>query len=82
MSLRNVLPSACCVVFVIVGSALAHHTFSAVFNPAKRLTVTGTLVKTDWRNPHIELFPEAKNDRGQIETWMIEGIPVVWKARR
>src|SRR5688572_28606471 len=75
MRLRFALLSACGVVCVIAGSALAHHSFSAVFDPAKRFTVTGTLAKMDWRNPHIELLLEAKNDQGQVETWMIEGMP-------
>lgn len=75
MSLRLALPLACCAVFNVVGPSLAHHSFSAVFDLTAKLTVIGTLAKMDWRNPHIELVLEATGDRGQVETWMVEGMP-------
>ena len=54
-------------------SAAAHHNMSAMFDFNQRFTRTGTLVKTDWRNPHIFLSVETKNDQGQTETWSFEG---------
>jgi len=32
---------------------LAHHSVTAEFDPKKSFTVTGTLKKLDWTNPHI-----------------------------
>jgi hypothetical protein len=29
----------------------------------------------DWRNPHIYLFVDVKNEQGQVETWSYEGPP-------
>ena len=58
----------------------AHHNMSATFDFNQRFTVTGTLVKSDWRNPHIELSVEAKGDRGQMQTWRFEGpAPTVFR---
>src|SRR3989442_2027193 len=59
---------------VMAGSASAHHNMSALFDFNDRVTLTGTLSKFDWRNPHIELIVDAKG-KEQMETWSIEGPP-------
>ena len=60
-------------VLLAAGGAWAHHNMSALFDFNQRFTRSGTLTKLDWRNPHIYLSVEAKNDQGQVETWMFEG---------
>jgi hypothetical protein len=40
---------------------------------SQRFTTSGTLSKVDWRNPHIYLFVDVKNEKGQVETWSFEG---------
>ena len=62
-------------VMLTAGSASAHHNMSAVFDFSDRVTLTGTLTKIDWRNPHIELIVDAKIDGNQVQTWSIEGPP-------
>ena len=52
-------------------AAWAHHSMSALFDINDKITITGTLSKIDWRNPHIYLTVEAK--RGGAETWSLEG---------
>jgi hypothetical protein len=56
-------------------AASAHHNMSAVFDFNQRFTLTGTLSKIDWRNPHIYVFVDVKNEQGQVETWSYEGPP-------
>jgi hypothetical protein len=59
---------------LLAASAWAHHNMSALFDFNDRVTLTGTLTKMDWRNPHIQVFVDAK--RGdQVESWSIEGPP-------
>jgi hypothetical protein len=59
---------------VMAGSAWAHHNMSALFDFNDRVTLSGTLTKMDWRNPHIYVFVDAK--RGdQVESWSVEGPP-------
>ena len=70
------------IVFVAAGSVWAHHYYAAVFDPSKTFTLTGTLTKVDWRNPHIELSLDAKSDRGQVEAWVIEAGPPVFFRNR
>ena len=60
-------------VLLATGSAFAHHNMSALFDFNQRFTRTGTLTKSDWRNPHIYLSVDAKSDQGQVETWSFEG---------
>jgi hypothetical protein len=55
--------------------ALAHHSVTAEFDPKKSFTVTGTLKKLDWTNPHIYVWVEAKDETGQLVTYGIEAVP-------
>jgi hypothetical protein len=72
---------------VIVGTALltipvrAHHNMSAVFDFNDRVTLSGTLTKLDWRNPHIGLELRAQRDGGE-EAWTAEGpSPLFFRTR-
>lgn len=62
-----------CFAMILAASAAAHHNMSALFDFSQRFTSTGTLTKVDWRNPHIYVFVDVKNDKGQVETWSFEG---------
>jgi hypothetical protein len=63
------------------GSLWAHHSPSAVFDMTKRFTVTGTLTKVDWINPHIIVGVEAKGDGGKVDAWRLESNPPSWFRR-
>jgi hypothetical protein len=58
---------------VLSSTAPAHHNMSAIFDFNDRVTVTGTLTKIDWRNPHIEFLVDTKAASGAVETWKYEG---------
>jgi len=62
-------------VTLLAGSASAHHNMSALFDFNDRVTVSGTLSKLDWRNPHIYVFVDGKTkaDQPQAQAWSIEG---------
>jgi len=59
-------------VLLLAGSVSAHHNMSAIFDFNNRVSMSGTLAKVDWRNPHIELFVDAK-DGQQAHAWRLEG---------
>ena len=62
-------------VTLLAGSASAHHNMSALFDFNDRVTVSGTLSKLDWRNPHIYVFVDGKTNAAQPQaaSWSIEG---------
>ena len=59
----------------------AHHSTSAEFDMAKKITLTGTLTKVDWVNPHIAMTMEVKGEDGKVETWGFESNPPAWFRR-
>ena len=60
-------------VLLLTASLRAHHNMSAAFDFNDRVSLTGTLTKVDWRNPHIYLVLDVKPDGEQLEAWSIEG---------
>ena len=54
--------SACVVALAAAPAAWAHHSF-AMFDHVHRITVSGTVTKFDWTNPHVYIdlaVPDAK----------------------
>ena len=59
-------------------SIQAHHSPSAIFDMSKHVTVTGTLTRVEWVNPHIVLLMDAKGESGKVEQWKFESNPPSW----
>lgn len=59
-------------------SLQAHHSPSAIFDMSKHVSVTGTLMRVDWVNPHIVLSVEAKGEGGKVEQWTFQSNPPSW----
>jgi len=64
-----------------VAPAFAHHSF-AMFDITKQQTVTGTVSRIDWTNPHIWLWIDVPNDKGGSDTYGFEGMSPNFLARR
>ena len=52
--------------------ALGHHSLVAEYDPAKTVTLTGTFIKLDWRNPHAWIYLDVKNAAGSVDSWRCE----------
>jgi hypothetical protein len=50
----------------------AHHSFAAEFDRAMPITVTGTVTKVEWMNPHARFYIDAKDDTGKTVNWDFE----------
>jgi hypothetical protein len=64
-----------------VSQAAAHHSF-APFNLEAEKTVSGTVKKFDWTNPHTWIWLDVPSDKGGVETWGIEGMSPNYLGRR
>ena len=57
---------------IAVAPAIAHHSFAAEFDSAQPITLTGTVTKMEWINPHAWIHMAVKKPDGTIENWEVE----------
>ena len=55
--------------------ALAHHSFAAEYDADKPVTLTGSVTKMAWINPHSWIYIDVKKADGKVENWAIEAGP-------
>lgn len=61
--------------------AIAHHSFGVAFDANQTVTLTGTITKIEWANPHAHVHADVKDDAGRIVSWTFEGYPPTVLAR-
>ncbi len=54
------------------GPVSAHHSFAAEFDRSLPVTVTGTVTKVEWANPHARFYIDAKDEAGATVNWDFE----------
>ncbi len=54
---------------------IAHHSFSAEFDPGRTVTLRGVVSKVDWVNPHIFVYLDVKDEAGKTTTWALQSLP-------
>jgi hypothetical protein len=60
--------------FALLSSAVAdaHHNFRAEFDINAPFTVTGTVTKVEWTNPHTWFYLDVKDENGALVNWAME----------
>ena len=51
--------------------AAAHHSH-AMFDMSREVSITGTVTSFSYRNPHVFLHVDVKNDKGEVSSWAVE----------
>jgi hypothetical protein len=56
-------------VILWTGSIVAHHSFAAEYDAKKPATLTGTVTKVEWTNPHVRFYIDVKDQAGVVTNW-------------
>ena len=74
MTTKNKTLAASVVVLSLLSGGrpvFAHHS-TAMYDMANPVTVTGTVKRFEWTNPHAFIFIDVKDDKGNVVEWEIE----------
>lgn len=52
--------------------ALAHHSFKAEYDPDHLITLKGTVTEVSWKNPHVHIHIDVRNQDGKVTNWELE----------
>jgi hypothetical protein len=71
---RNALISGAFLLLALVlaGPTFAHHSVQAQFDIHKTFTVSGTVAKVEWINPHSYLTINVSGADGKVQKWAFE----------
>jgi hypothetical protein len=76
---------ACALAFALLVATTplaGHHSFAAEYDGEKPVTISGTVAKIDWLNPHIYFYVDVKDDKGGVAQWKIDTVTVFgWQGR-
>jgi len=60
-------------VIAICGTAFAHHGTFVSYDATKMFSTKATVTEFRFTNPHIQLFFDIKDDKGDVTHWSAEG---------
>jgi hypothetical protein len=64
--------AGCLALLLVCTPMLAHHSFSAIFDPTKLVTLTGVITRVDWGNPHVYFYADVKDEHGVVVNWTFQ----------
>jgi hypothetical protein len=71
-SVGSLLKAVCVAALVVVGTARAHHSFTATYFEDRNITIEGRVLQFQFRNPHSFVHVQAPDENGQMQRWAVE----------
>ena len=71
-SVRTPLVGALVLLLVAAIPLSAHHTVAGVYDPGHRATLTGVVDNVEWKQPHVIVHMEVKDDSRKVIAWAVE----------
>ncbi len=65
-----------------VAPVFAHHSTEFEFDKTMPVTVTGTVTRVGWTNPHVWFCLDVPDDGGAVARWQFESAPPTAMRRR
>jgi uncharacterized protein DUF6152 len=69
---RRVLALAAGLLLPSSAAVGAHHGFSSEYDEKKPVTLTGSVSKIEWTNPHARFYIDVKDAGGKVTNWNFE----------
>lgn len=66
-----VLMATAIALITVSGPLFAHHG-TAAFDVSKMVTMKATITDFQFTNPHVQVFWDSKNEKGEVEKWQGE----------
>jgi hypothetical protein len=65
----------------VAAPLLAHHGRGATYDMKKQVTLKGVVTEVSWRNPHVLIWMDVKDENGKVTNWGFENSNVSSLAR-
>lgn len=52
--------------------AFAHHSFKAQYDESRMITLSGTITRIVWNNPHVLMYLDVKDEQQKTSKWELE----------
>jgi hypothetical protein len=66
---------------VVSEMGLAHHGVADI-DVTKSVTIKGTVTDFQFVNPHVEIYVDVKDDKGNVTNWQVESVSPNGLSRR
>ena len=64
--------AAAVVLLTVVGPMFAHHGTNSEYDAKHPITLMGTVTEFEFVNPHVQIYFDAKDDKGNVVHWGCE----------